>query len=142
MCILAIYGEPIDGVGLYEVLSKSNMSIIWIQNLLIGFHVKTTRYCIKVVASAIYLKLVEAHRMFSSDLKPIKWLEEVSKTSPISNYQKMIVALQLEVLLCFRFLPESNFQLYVLVLAHFMTWFFAMDHYNMLGDAVFIYFIC
>ena len=57
MCILAIHGELIDGSGLYEILSKSSMSIIGTQNLLTSSHVKTTRYCIEVVASAIYLKL-------------------------------------------------------------------------------------
>ena len=62
MCILAIHGELIDGSGLYEILSKSNMSIIGTQNLWTGSHVKTIRYCIEVAASAIYLKLSEVHQ--------------------------------------------------------------------------------
>ena len=61
MFILATFGEIIDGSGLYEILSKSNMSIIWTKNLLTGFHVKTTRCCVKVAASALYLTLNEAH---------------------------------------------------------------------------------
>ena len=61
MCILATLGDLIDGSDLYKVLSKSNLSIIGTQNLLTGSHVKTTRYCIEVAASAIYLKLIEAH---------------------------------------------------------------------------------
>ena len=61
MFIPATYGEIIDGGGLYEILSKSNMSIIWTQNLLTGFHVKTARCCIEVAASALYLTLNEAH---------------------------------------------------------------------------------
>ena len=67
MCILAIRGELLDGGGLYEILyksnntNKSNMSIIGTQYLLTSSHVKTTSYCIKVAASAIYLKLIEAH---------------------------------------------------------------------------------
>ena len=97
MCILAIHGELIDGSGLYEILSKSSMSIIGTQNLLTSSHVKTTRYCIEVVASAIYLKLIEVYRRSPSDLEPIKWLEEVSKTSPMCNYWKMILVLQLEI---------------------------------------------
>ena len=48
MCILATHGELIDASGLYEILSKSNMSIIGTQNLFTGSHVKTTRYCIEV----------------------------------------------------------------------------------------------
>ena len=53
------------------------MVIIGTQNLLTGPHVKTTRYCIEVAASAICLKLIEAHRRLPSDLEPIKWLEEI-----------------------------------------------------------------
>ena len=85
MCILAIHGELIDGSRLYEILSKNNISIIEAQNLLTGSHVKTARYCIEMTGSAIYLKLTEAHRSFLSDLEPITWLEEVSKTSPMCN---------------------------------------------------------
>ena len=48
MCILATHSELIDGSGLFEILSKSNMSIIGTQNLLTSSHVKTTRYCIEV----------------------------------------------------------------------------------------------
>ena len=59
--ILSIHGELIDQSCLCEVLSKSNMSIIGTQTLLTGSLVKTTRYCIEVAASAIYLKLIEAH---------------------------------------------------------------------------------
>ena len=120
MCILATHGELIDGSGLYEILSRSNMSIIGTQNLLTGSHVKTTRYCIEVTASATYLKLTEAHRRSSLDLEPIKWLEEVSKTSPMCNYWKMILGFQLEILLYVRSLRESNFKLYVSALACFM----------------------
>ena len=47
------------------------MSITGTQNLLTSPHVKITRYCIKVAASTIYLKLIEAHPRLSSDLKPI-----------------------------------------------------------------------
>ena len=61
ICILSIHGELTDQSCLCEVLSKSNMSIIGTQNLLTGSLVKTTRYCIEVAASAIYLKLIEAH---------------------------------------------------------------------------------
>ena len=65
ICILAILGELIDASGLYEILTKSSISIIGTQNLLTGSHVKITRYCIEVEASAIYLKLIEAHRRSS-----------------------------------------------------------------------------
>ena len=75
MCVLAIHGELIDGSGLYEILSKRNMSIIGTQNLFTGSHVKTTRYCIEVAESAIYLELIEAHQRSSSDLEPIEWQE-------------------------------------------------------------------
>ena len=68
MFILAIHGELIDGIGLYEILSKSNITITGTQNLLAGYHVKTTRYCIRMAASAVYLKLIEAHRRSQSDL--------------------------------------------------------------------------
>ena len=69
MFILAIHGELIPGTDLYEIvsksnmsmISKSNMSIIGTQNSLAGYHVKTTSYCIDVAASVIYLKLIEAH---------------------------------------------------------------------------------
>ena len=91
--ILAIHDELIDGSGLYEILSKMDMFIIETQNLLTGSNFKTTRYCIKVAASAIYLRLIEAHERSSSDLKPIEWTEEVSKTSPVCNYWKMILGL-------------------------------------------------
>ena len=37
----------IDGSGLNEILSKSNMSIIGTENLLTDSHIKTTSYCIK-----------------------------------------------------------------------------------------------
>ena len=120
MCILVTHGEFVDGSGLYKILSKSSMSIIETQNLLTGSHVKTTRYCIKVAVSAIYLKLIKAHRRSSSDLEPIKWLEEVSKTSPMCNYWKMILGFQLEILLYVRSLRESNFKLYVSALSCFM----------------------
>ena len=93
MCILAIHGELIDGSGLNEILSKNSISIIDAQNLLTGSHVKTVRYCIKMAVSAIYLKLTEAHKRLLSDLEPIGWLKEVSKTSPISKYWKMILGL-------------------------------------------------
>ena len=72
MCILAIHGELIDGSSLYEILSKSNMSIIGTQNLLTGSLVKITRHCIKVAAATIYLKLIEAHRRSSSDSESIE----------------------------------------------------------------------
>ena len=96
------------------------MSIIGTQNLLTGFHVKTTRYCIEAAASAICLKLAEDHRRSLSDLEPIEWLEGESKTSSMSNYWKMILTLELEILLYVRSLRESNFQLYVSALARFM----------------------
>ena len=86
MFILAIQVELIAGSGLYKLLSKSNMSIIGTENSLAGYHVKTTRYHIEVAASAIYLKLIEAHRRSSSDFEPIECLEEVPKTSPMCNY--------------------------------------------------------
>ena len=89
MCILAILGELIDGSGLYKILSTSNMSITGTQNLLTDSHVKTTRYCIEVAASAIYLKLTQS--------------------SPMCNYGKMILGLQLKILLYVRSLYESNF---------------------------------
>ena len=72
------------------------MSIIGTQNLLTGSHVKTTRYCIEVATSAIYLKLIDAHRRLTSDLEPIEWLEEVSKTSPMCNYRKRIFGYNLK----------------------------------------------
>ena len=59
MCILAVDGELIDESGFYDILSKINMSIIEFQNPLTGSHVKTTKYCIKVAAYTIYLKLIE-----------------------------------------------------------------------------------
>ena len=93
MCILAIHGELIDRSGLNEILSKNSISIIDAQNLLTRSHVKTIRYCIKMAASAIYLKLTEAYKRFLSDLEPIGWLKEVSKTSPMCNYWKMILGL-------------------------------------------------
>ena len=89
MCILAILGELIDGSGLYKILSTSNMSITGTQNLLTDSHVKTTRYWIEVAASAIYLKLTQS--------------------SPMCNYGKMILGLQLKILLYVRSLCESNF---------------------------------
>ena len=113
LCILAIHGELIHGSGLYEILLKSNMYIIGILYLLTGSHVKKTRYCIEVVVSVIYLKLIEAHRSLSSDLEPNEWLEEVSKASPLCNYWKMILGLQLEILLYVRSLRQSNFHFYV-----------------------------
>ena len=61
MCILAIHSELVDESPVYEILSKSNMSITGTQNLLTSLHVKTTRCCIKVAASSIYLKLIEVH---------------------------------------------------------------------------------
>ena len=51
MCILAIHDELIDESGLYEILLKSNMSIIGTLYLLTGCRVKKARYCIEVVAS-------------------------------------------------------------------------------------------
>ena len=42
----------------------------------------------------------------------------------------MILCLQLEILLYVRSLRETNFKLYVSVLARFIKWFFAMDHYK------------
>ena len=130
MCLLANHDELIDRSGLCGIISKSDMAIIGTQNLLTGSHVKTTRYCIKVAASAIYLKLTEAHRRLSSDLEPIEWLEEVSKTTPMCSYWKMIIGLELEILLCVRSLRESSFQLYISALARFIKWFFAMGHYK------------
>ena len=93
MCVLAVNGQLIDGSGLYEILSKSNISIIGTQNLLTVSHVKTTRYCIKLAASAICLKLIEADRRLLSDLDPIERIEEVSKTSPMCSYWKMVLGL-------------------------------------------------
>ena len=58
------------------------MSIIETQNLLTGSHVKITRYCIEVAASAIYLKLIEAHRRSSSDLEPINDWRKCLKLVP------------------------------------------------------------
>ena len=78
ICILAIHGELIDGSGLCEILSKSNMSIFGTQNLSTGSHVKIIRYCIDAAALAIYLELIETHQRLSSDLEPNEWLEEVS----------------------------------------------------------------
>ena len=46
------------------------------------------------------------------------------------NYWKMILGLQLEILLFVRPLRESNFQLHLLALAHFIKWFFAMIYYK------------
>ena len=83
-----------------------------------------------MAASTIYLKFIEAHPSSLSNLEPIKWLEEVSKTSPMCNYWKMILGLQLEILLYVRSPRESNFKLYVAVLARFMKWFFAMYYYK------------
>ena len=93
MCVLAIHDQLIDGSGLYEILSKSNKSIIGTQNLLTVSHVKTTRYCTELAASAICLKLIEADRRLLSDLDPIEWIEEVSKTSPMWSYWKMVLGL-------------------------------------------------
>ena len=59
ICILAIHGELIDGSGLCEILSKSNISIFGTQNLSTGSHVKIIRYCIEAAALAIYLELIE-----------------------------------------------------------------------------------
>ena len=121
MCILVIHGELIDGSGLCEILSKSNMYIFETQNLLTASHVKTTGYCIEAAASVIYLKLIEAHRMSSSDLEPNEWLEEVSKTSPMCSYWNMILGFQHKILLYVRPLCESNFRLSVSALARFMN---------------------
>ena len=106
------------------------MSIIGTQYLLTSSHVKITSYCIKVAASAIYLKLIEAHWMLSSDLETIEWLEVVSRMRLMCNCWRMILNLQLEILLCVKSLRESNFQLYVSALTRFISCFFAMDHYK------------
>ena len=86
ICILVIHGEFINGRGLYKILSKSIMSTTGIQHLFTGSDVKTTRYCIKVAASAIYLKWIQTHRRLPSDLESTKELEQVPKTSPMCNY--------------------------------------------------------
>ena len=99
-------------------------------------------YCIEVAASAIYLKLIEACRRSSSDLEPTEWLEEVSKTSSMFIYWKMVLALQLEILLYVRYLRKSNFQLYVSALARFISGSLPWIIINMLGGALFIHLIC
>ena len=105
-------------------------------------HVKTTRYCIEVAASAIYLKLIEAYQRSSSDMKPIEWLEEVSKTSPMYSYWRMILGCQIEILLYVRSLRESGFQLYVSALACIISNSLPWIIVNMLRGVAFIYLIC
>ena len=105
-------------------------------------YVKTTRYCIEVAASAIYLELIEAYQRSSSDVKPIEWLEELAKTSPMYSYWRMILGCQLEILLYVKSLRESSFQLYVSALARIISDSLPWIIINMLRGVAFIYLIC
>ena len=88
VCILVIHGEFIDGSCLYEIFPKSNLSIIGTQNFLTCSHGKTTRYCIEVATSAIYFKLIDAHRRSSSDLESINDWKKCLKLGPCATIVK------------------------------------------------------
>ena len=75
--LLVIHGQFIKGSCLAEVLGKSNLSVIGLENTLLNANdIKRARYAVQVAACAIYEKLREAHVDSKSELDIWKWLEE------------------------------------------------------------------
>ena len=84
----------------------------------------------QVVASAIYMKLKDAHKNSASPLPLMQWLEERALTSQMCYYWKLILDFQVLVLTYIRSTREGNFQVYIESFVSIAKWYFALDHYN------------
>lgn len=126
--LLVIHGQFIKGSGLAEVLGKSNLSVIGLENTLLNANdIKRARYAVQVAACAIYEKLREAHVDSKSELDIWKWLEEKCE-NVMCLYWRTILELQINILIYVRSLRESNFMLHIASLRSLMKWYFSLDH--------------
>ena len=127
---LVLHGELINGSGIKEILSTTDLSIIGTSVAVDVNDIKRARYCLQVVTSAIYMKLKDAYKKSTSPLSLMKWLEERALTSQMCFYWKLILDFQVLVLTYIRATREGNFQVYIESFKSIVKWYFALDHYN------------
>ena len=128
--VQSLHGILIKGSGLDAVISRSELSTSGTSTIVDVNDLKRTRYCIQVSAGAIYMLLKDAHMRSGSQVDVFEWLQEMSITSQMCSYWKMILFFQLQILVYVRSICSGNFILYVQTLYAFLKWFFAMDKYN------------
>ena len=128
--LLVLHGEIVKGSGLEDVLASAKMSTTGTSTIADVNDIKRTRYCLQVSVCAIYKLLKEAHEKSQSKLSPFEWLDQVSKSSEMCYYWRLIMNFQLQILIFVRALREGDFKLYVETLYGFLKWYFALDKYN------------
>ena len=112
--LLVMHGEIIKGSGLDTMMQHANLSTIGTAAAIVDAnHIKRSRYCSQVSVVTIYKLLKAAHLESGSDLPPLDWLDEASKTSQMCFYWRMIFNFEIEYLIFIRAIREGNFQLYL-----------------------------
>ena len=103
--ILAMHGQLIDGSGLLQLIEQYHFTTIGMSSVVDVSSIKTVMYCIQVVLSALYMKLVDAMTATDCDsnLSPSDWL----------------------ILLFVRSIREGNFKLYTETPQKLVCWCFA-----------------
>jgi len=128
--LLLMHGSLIKGSGLDSILHFSKLSTEGTSAIVDANDIKRSRYCLQVSVVVIYKLLREAHVKSESSMSEFEWLDEISKTSEMCFYWKMIINFQIKLLVFIRAIREGNFKLYLEVLFELLPWFFALDRYN------------
>ena len=125
---LICHGQLILGSGLPDILKISNLSLLGTSAIVDVNDIKRARYCIQVSVASLYMKLKDACRKDNSEVSPMKWLSERSKSSDMCFYWDMVLRMQLDILVFVRSMREGNFNAYVASIRRLLKWVFVFDH--------------